>query len=1021
MPDVTFTNPGDPEISRIHRAEAHSRWGAYGSFDEALACGTNSSANILRLDGTYKFKLVSGPDGAGDFYLDGADKSGFGDIRVPGNWELQGHGKPIYTNYIYPWKYTADGGLCVDANGRGALVNNPPAVPSDNPTGLYWREFELPANFDKKALFLRFEGVECAFYCWVNGGCVGYSADSKLPAEFDVTSAVHSGRNTLALQVMRWADSSYLEDQDYWHISGIYRSVFLIAKPATMRIADWKIEAIPELRWRGGFVRALSGQVTADVQLPLADGYAAHTVRVDVCKDGKKLASAEGKPEIWPGWNAHQPAYGAARIRLDIDTPELWNPEHPALYTAVLTLISPEGTETDFEACRFGFKLVEVKNGVAYLNGERLLIRGVNRHDHCWEHGRAVPLEHMLREIAEMKRMNVNSVRTCHYPDAPEWYDLCDEHGILVLCECDAETHGINGMLNKTPAWGPAFLRRAQRMVLNYKNHASIYMWSLGNESGCGPNHAAMAGWIRHYDPTRMCQSESGGAGPDVSDTRGNMYAPPEQIASMAADTDDTRPIILVEYLYQISNSGGGLEKFPDLLEKYKRFQGAYVWDWQDKSLVGTTEDGGKFFAYGGDFGESVVDTTCPHFMTNNGVVQADLRWKPVAYELKQAYCPIVVRRIETVGGWSAGAAQNRFHAQNRTLCSSMADYELAAMLIEDGVQVREQNIALPAAGPGSDHWFDLAFDYAYSDAREYFVNISVRRVGDGGEAGLYQFPYRAARPAPYVLKKPDWTVKGAHADNDELLITLEKDGRSLTLAAKPRFDMPFTGLDCEPNWGWGGLFVPWSDDIAVSLCDTNIAGGLITALYDITVAGKHGSAYTEYVFAEDGTVRVRFEADLHRGLEFVPRVGLEFKLPEGFEKLKFYGRGPGENYSDRHFSTPVGLYESTVTAQHFPFSPPSECGGHEDTRWLRLESEAGAALRVSSRQPFHFDVRHNSIEEYRAARHDHELPKRAESWLHIDAAHFGIGGDLGWSTNTDARHRVEAGLHAMEFEMGME
>lgn len=555
------------DVTAINRELSHAPWGAYENERQALSHDSALSKWALSLDGTWRFALFARPEQVEPFWEPQFDTAGWATIRVPGNWETQGFGEPIYTNVVYPWDYHSrerhmirpEGG----SGGRG--LPNPPYIPADNPTGCYVRSFSIDPDWSGRNIFIEFGGVETAFYLWINGQPVGYAQDSKLPSSFDITSFIHSGENRAALQVMRFADSSYLEDQDYWHLSGIFRPVRLVAKPAA-RLTDWKVDANPNLT--DG-----SGEIEADVAISRCDGFARYQIRLAIMdQDGYQLGQTVAPVSAGAAYRtAEQPTANTARLRISLRDIQLWTPETPVLYTIILTLLDPAGEPVDFESCHTGFRKIEIQNDIVLLNGRRLLIRGVNRHEHEARGGRTVSRQHMIEEIKLMKKLGINSVRTCHYPDDPAWYDLCDEWGILVVCECNLETHGVMGQLTHAPAWGTSFLERAIRMVLTHQNHPSIYAWSLGNESGTGANHAAMAGWIREYDPTRLCQYEAGQPGRNISDIRGFMYAPQQTILDMLTDPADTRPVILVEYLYQIRNAGGRLHLFAELLEKYPR------------------------------------------------------------------------------------------------------------------------------------------------------------------------------------------------------------------------------------------------------------------------------------------------------------------------------------------------------------------------------------------------------------------------------------------------------------------
>lgn len=1009
-----------PEVLSISRLPAHTRWGAFSSVREALRGSVYDSSNILMLNGTYRFRLYPRPEDAEPFWQEGFDDSSFDEIDVPGNWEVQGFDKPVYTNTVYPWPdRTQD--CCIRPQAGGPVLPNAPVIPDDNPTGCYVRTFNLPVRFEGRRLVLRFEGAETAYYVWLNGQCVGFAKDSKLPSEFDVTAYARPGLNRLCVQVMHFADSSYLEDQDYWYLSGIYRNVMLISKPF-LCIEDYKITATPDLHH-------LTGEVTCDVTVSRKPGFADCGVRMTIYdQNGEKVGAGRGNVQPRADYRTDKvPTANTGRITAHIDRVDLWTTETPTLYRAVIELTDKAGKVLDTEACSIGFKTVEVKNGVVLLNGQRLIVRGVNRHEHCWEGGRTVSRAHMLEEIRQMKRMNVNSVRTCHYPDSPDWYELCDEYGILLVCECDIETHGVMGQLTHDPAWAAAFVDRAMRMVCNYKNHVCIYSWSLGNESGTGANHAAMYGFIKEYDHTRLCQYEAGMPGKNISDIRGNMYATCEGILEMLADPCDDRPIILVEYLYQISNSGGGMWKFNEMLERFPRFQGGYVWDWQDKSLVGRTADGTRFFAYGGDFGEEVHDDNCPYFMTNNGVVMPDLTWKPVAYELKEGYCPVRIFPRPRRSAWDNVPPYETAVVINRDPVHDLSAYRFVGQVVEDGVVVKEKELDFPALRPLKRAEVDVELPYAKKPGCRYDLNIEIHRRAStffadaDAVVGLVQLPQEPGAAA-LPEQQPAQPADDLHLTFDEHtghLTGIEKNGVSyLSGPVAACFDRPISGLDCIPGWGWEPVFAPARalEERLLSFTRLDTENGPIwTAKYAYT---SDDTILVDLTYALcSNALRVDAHFDVGRGFRALPRVGLELPLPAGFEQLTYLGHGPNESYCDRLLSAPFGLYESTVAAEHFAFNPPSENGGHEGARLIKLANADGATLTIRPQQDVHFDVRHNTIADYTAA-HEHELPARPEVWLHIDAAHAPIGGDMAWSTGIDRREMPAAGAYHLRFDI---
>lgn len=1042
----------NPDVTSINREQSHAPWGAYENAVQAGTCDRTVSRWVETLDGTWEFKYFSKPAAVEPFWGSGHSRSGWGGIKVPGNWEVQGFGEPIYTNSVYPWDHYSKEPQVIrphSAEDSARGLPNPPYIPEENPTGCYFRKFSLSKEWLEKEIFIHFKGVETAFYLWINGKEAGYSQDSKLPCEFNITTFVKEGENTIAVQAMRFADSTYLEDQDYWYLSGIYRSVFLCAKPAA-RIVDWKIDAVPDLHYPFGTVKA-------DVSVNRFNGFADYRIRLDITDmDGGLLAS--GISEINPQgeYRAYEkPTSNTGRICLKVENIEKWTPETPKLYKAVMILISPDGREVDFESCRIGFKKIEIVDGVILLNGKRLLVRGVNRHEHEARGGRTVPVEHMVEEIKLMKRLGINSVRTCHYPDDPVWYDLCDEWGLLLVCECNLETHGVAGALTHNPAWGTNFLERAIRMVLTHKNHPSIYSWSLGNESGVGANHAAMAGWIREYDPTRLCQYEAGKPGKNISDIRGNMYAPQSQIMQMLTDATDIRPIVLVEYLYQIRNAGGGAYKFYELLENFERFQGGYVWDWQDKCLVARTPEGKDYFAYGGDFGESVVDWVIPGFMTNNGIVLPDLTPKPAALEVKQIYCPIVFEEIKHDNPWCPDVRAGYLLVKNRNLVLDTKPYKVAYAVRENGHVVKTGLFELPYLKAGEDAEVIFSTDVEKKRKAEYHVEFSVQYAVDtayaqaGYELGCYQFRLDSGAGDASGETEIPAAGKGISMKEGEgslevmssnFSVVFDKSTGIIRSCVKSGVEYmacgpvecvtrPLSGIDAREGWGrfsvWNvfngkNTYATLKKFSAEPLGNTKVMVETVREVrflsnpFAITVLNN-------YTVGENGEIKVNAVFKMDPSLKDLPRVGMELVVPEGFEILEYYGLGPVENYKDRKHSSKLGVFKSSVENEHFAFIPPSENGGHEGTRWLALANAEGRAVKIYAPVPFHFDVHHNTIEDYKNAKHEHELIRRKESYLHIDAAHSGIGSDMGWSTFLSDSEKVKAQNYVLEFTISME
>ena len=1041
------------DVLSINRENAHTCWGAYENEEQALEGKYGSSSYMKSLNGTWQFRAYKNPAAVDDFYLPEYKADGFAPITVPGNWELQGFDKPIYTNIVYPWKLDRDSKYSLQAK-AGEWVPNLPYVPDEyNTAGCYRLSFNVPESFKGREVYLRFEGVETVYYLWINGKPVGYSQDSKLPSEFNITSFIKDGQNLLAVEVIRFADSSFLEDQDYWYLCGIYRDAWLISKPS-LHIADWKINALPAINADGvtPMNAHCGGTLSADIAVSRYPFFAECRVRLALYDGKTKIA--EGESGVQPSAQYRTdlvPTANTGRIILQLPAIQKWSPASPKLYTAVITLLDKNNKPLDFESSRTGFKKIEIRDGVVYLNAERLLVHGVNRHEHCWQGGRAVPAEHMREEIRQMKRMNVNAVRTCHYPDSPLWYDLCDELGILVVCEADVETHGMMGGLTHNPEYSLAFLERAVRMVLNYKNHASIFSWSLGNESGTGANHAAMYGFIKEYDPSRLCQYEAGEPGKNISDIRGNMYAPIDKIMRLLCDPADDRPIILVEYLYQISNSGGGLEHFLRFSADYPRFQGGFVWDWQDKCLPGKTPDGKEFFAYGGDFGEAYVEEMVPRFMTCNGVVLPDLKWKPVAHELKQAYCPFRFERPPRYA-WDTAPGNKFIVRRVNALHGDEVDegLECIAVAREDGGIIAEKAVEIPVLNTGGEALIEVPFPCARKPGREYSLTFSLRLKNDrfyaprAYEVGAWQFllgkeagvkedilgEVKATAGELRIAETADaWTIETGKAvkmvlsKKTGLITGLSKNGKACLISgAKPDLNRPITGLDVVPGWGWYGDYEKVRH-LEKTIVSSRMLKGPDTASFEFGFILKQKNTpdipgKISYNFDASSKITVAYQIHVDSSIAAIPRAGVELILSEGFEEIEYYGYGPVENYPDRLLAGILAVHRSNVTDEHFPFVPPSETGGHEKTRWLKFNNRDGESIRISSATPFHFDARHNSTEDYLAASHDHELIRRGETFVHIDAAHGPIGSDMAWSSQMGEKHALGGGSYYLEFDI---
>ncbi|MBC8079321.1 MAG: DUF4981 domain-containing protein [Gorillibacterium sp.] len=1044
-PQLLHNDWENPHVLQINRQPMHSPWGAYSSEEEAARMIRRQSTYVQVLDGTWRFQMYPQPQAVPEnFAQHGFDTSSWSSIQVPGSWELQGLKKPIYTNILYPFSIENPNGRPLRDHQPEELHDrylplNPPFVPEDNPTGCYLTSFQIPDHWVDRELFIQFESVESAYYLWINGTCIGFSKDSKLNSEFKITDYVKPGENQLALQVMRWSDGTYLEDQDYWHLSGIHRSVVLYSKPKH-HIRDFKVQTHLDDNFENSKL-VIHGYVNKD------SNYGDYSIKARLLHPDQSTAAVLPAVKVSTSTPMYMradflPDDGSALLVADISCPLLWSAEEPNLYTLVLTLVDPEGREIDYESCKVGFrKINRSPEGVILLNGKRLIVRGVNRHEHHPDTGRTISPERMREEAIKIKQLNFNAVRTCHYPNDPYWYDLCNELGLYLVDEANLETHGIQGTLSNDPQWSQAYLDRAVRMVLRDKNHPSILFWSLGNESGVGANHASMAGWIRYYDPSRLVQYESGDPGPQISDVRVPMYPSMEWVEEVMTDGKDLRPMIMCEYAYSKSNSNGNFFKFWDMIDKHPRFQGGFIWDWSDKAIRKSNADGSFSWAYGGDFGESIVDPVLD--MCLNGVVSPDLELHPGAHEIKKIQAPMAIKDRNILQGEVTVANKYMFHG--------LEHLELFWSMIENGIVIQNGSLPLPDLKPGAEASLNIAFEAIPCRAgAEYFINFSARlrnstawaKAGYEIYTQQIQLPVQtAAEPTLPVHPSGNLTltedgqfihIRGEHFhiqfDQREGLCTnYQYHGKQLLLTGV--YENMFrasTGID----WGqgdadsFGGEWKSYGLDALVRNVQSVAATSTMPNVVQVEVhTFLHGVKKEEgatsivvYTIQGDGTMEVAHRMDATLSLSALPRIGVTLTLPDALSQLQWYGRGPHENYVDRKNSAHIGLYQTNVDDEACPYILPVECGGKEDVRWLTLTDQEGCGLKITAPAPFHYDAHRNTVSDFNLAKHIEDLPHRDTITLNIDHLHSGLGGDTGWTRTIHEEYKVKPGHYDYRF-----
>ena len=1012
----------NPRVIGRNKEPGHVPWGAYADERAALTCNRYASAFVRLLNGRWRFHLASGPDQApASFEKPEFDDRAWDLLDVPGNWQLNGFDRPIYTNVTYPFK------------------PDPPRVPEANPTGCYRTEFEIPAQWKDREIFIVFESVDSALYLWVNGQEAGYSQDSRLPAEFRLTPFLKPGRNTLAAKVLRYCDGTYLEDQDYWQVSGIQRDVYLVAKPRT-HLRDFTVRTTFDAGFRDAtlWVRAWAAGP--------AQG----------CSVEAMLYGADGTPSLAGPFSAHiahstpmgnsKPDREArsATLSAAVAQPQTWTAEAPNLYTLVLKLKDERGDTLDIESCRVGFRQIEIRNGMALLNGQRLVVRGINLHEWHPRRGRAVTEAEMIADIRLMKQFNFNAVRTCHYPDHPRWYELCDEYGLYLVDETNIETHGLEGRLSWDPEWSGAYLDRAVRLALRDRNHPSVLFWSLGNESGCGPNHAAMANWLRMFDPTRPVQYESGSPGPLVSDVLAPMYPPLDWVRDRLADPAEKRPLIMCEYAYAKGNSTGNFRKFWDLVERLPRFQGGFVWDWADRPILRRAPDGREYF----DYGEIEDEVAHGERMCVNGVMGSDGLPHPGAFEIKKVQAPVAVRALS-----SADLLAGKLRVSNRHLALDLGHLDIEWEFTEDGAPVARGALPPLKTPPGGEADLTAPFPApaAPKPGAEYRLTVRFRLAREtpwaakGHEVAWEQFllPLRvpprpvspvAGMPALEFKETPDrFIVNGGGFElavdrKQGVMDAFKAEGRNL-LAAGPRECFYRAPTDIDWSTGSTGFATQWQQ-AGLNRLERTVEAVEVARLSPgsvrvrvATALRAHGGeeafrCETVYIAHGSGDVVCDHLVLARLDLPTFPRVGVRMVLPSGFEHLAWLGRGPWENYPDRNSGALVGLHRSTVAQQYVPYVFPQETGLKTDVRWLAVTDADGSGLLVTGLPLVYFSALHYTLEDLAAARNYADLKPRVETHLHVDARHMGLGGDNGWTQNVHPEYRLLPGEYRWRYRM---
>jgi beta-galactosidase/beta-glucuronidase len=984
----------------VNRLPARADFTPFTDTTAAWSCDPELSGCRLSLDGVWRFRHDASPQEAPQgFEAPGFDDSAWDLLEVPSCWQLHGYGRPHYTNVVYP------------------IPRHPPFVPSDNPTGSYRRLFTVPEGWKDRRLHLRFDGVDSWFEVFVNGHPAGQGMGSRLPHEFDITGMVVAGGvNVLAVRVLQWSVGTYLEDQDMWWLSGIFRPVTLIAWPLA-RIADLIVETSLDPGRVDGRV-SLRARIVNEGDAPLAG----HVLEAE-------LRDAGGR-SVWkqPLRAAVGGEGGEVALSGAVPSARLWSAEDPCLHTLLATLKDGAGRTVMAVPQRVGIRQVEIRDGMILINGVKAVFKGVNRHEHHPDKGRAVPLEDMVRDIMLMKRHNINAVRTSHYPDDPRWYDLCDRHGIYLIDECDLETHGFGygpDNITNDPAYEAACVDRMRRMICRDRNHPSVVIWSLGNEAGFGCNHRAMARAARELDPSRPLHYE-GDRACETVDIYSRMYPSHEELERIGearepledGKLDPSRygrlPMIMCEYAHAMGNGPGGLQDYWQIIWKHPRLCGGFVWEWLDHGIRARTADGREFFAYGGDFGDQPNDGS----FICDGLLFPDRSPSPAMAELKKVLEPVHTEALDLAAG--------RLRIVNRQAFLGLDGLSGAWKVLADGEAVQSGKLDLPAVPAGGSGVLTVPFAPPPPDGREYHLEVSYTLAAAtpwaecGHEVAFAQFRLREGRGrapaaprrgerAPRVretARETIWTGGDFEIAFDKARGTLSRwtsGGRELLRRgpllnfwrAPTSNDGKGIGGRAQQAWRNHGLHA-----LMARLGEIRLEKGRQGARELVVPVRLGGPVVScgieaEYRYAVDGEGRLTLAiAGRPTGAWNCtwPRIGVQLRLPADIVQARWHGLGPGENYPDSSAAARMGVWHATLDELFTSYVVPQENGHRGGTRWVNATTLAGAGLRAEAATPFGFSLHRYDTLDLERAMHQHELTPRDFVTLNLDVAQNGLG-----------------------------
>lgn len=970
------------------------------------------------LNGTWKFHWVTKPaDRPVDFYKPDYDVSQWSEIAVPSNWEFQGYGIPIYVNI--PYEFTTR--------------PNPPYIPHDyNPVGSYKRTFTIPEIWKNREIFIHLGAVKSAFYIWVNGEKVGYSQDSKTPAEWNITRYLKPGVNDLALEVYRWSDGTYLECQDFWRISGIERDVYLYATPQ-LRIRDFFAVADLDQKYQHGKLA-----VTVDLKNHAAAVAVKPSKLTLRLRDQmqKEVVSAQRIVDL------NQRADAQVLFEATLANPQKWSAETPYLYHLTLEICDPNQQITEVVGCKVGFRKVEIKNGNLLVNGVPILLKGVNRHEHDPITAHVIPEASMIRDIALMKQFNINAVRTCHYPNTPRWYELCDQYGLYLIDEANIESHGMgyepNQTLGNNPDWKEAHLDRTRRMVERDKNHPSVIIWSLGNEAGDGINFQATSDWIHQCDRSRPVHYERAEQRAHT-DIVCPMYARIEHLEEYGRQKQD-RPLIMCEYAHSMGNSTGNLQDYWDVIEKYPSLQGAFIWDWVDQGYLKANDRGEKYWAFGGDYGPP--STPSDANFCCNGLVAPDRTPHPGLWEVKKVY--------QYVKFLPADLAHGQITLVNKYDFINLNQFDLYWEIQGHGTPVANGVIADLNLAPKQRQTYRLVWPaFESKPGVEYFLNLSLRTKteqpliprGHAVAQEQFQLPHGLAAEISPLNTQPalrwEENVRAIRIQGPDFSLQFDKICGRLSSFVFNQIQLLERGP--EPNF-WRA---PTDNDFGNGMpqrCSiwrfagdhrtvdkiqvVQIQPGVITLDVDFTLTDVPAQYHSRYTVLGNGDILIdnSFTPTATVSLPEIPRLGLKLALPPTFGEIQWYGRGPHENYWDRKTGAQIGIYRGSVAEMTIPYVSPQEYGQRTDVRWVALRNTAGFGLLALGSPVLEFSALPYTAEDltqrYRGSKHPPDVIKQNFVALNLDYLHTGVGGDDSWGARPHPQYTIAPKAYTFRFRL---